>query len=141
MTVSVNLAFVLGRVGKDPDYRNNGHGSILKFSVATDEVYKDKITGEKKKNTDWHNVSAFNKIADVLKDIVSKGDLVMVNGAMKTNKVMENDGTYKTYFGIIAKNVRVISKSAHQVNGNLENLGNIKEEQNQNSEWDWSNLD
>lgn len=91
---SVNMAIILGNVGviKKGSYSNNK--AWCYFSVATNNEWTTK-TGEKKKETNWHNVMTFNKTAEFLGENLKKGSSVYVEGYLKT-EVNEQDGKSRT---------------------------------------------
>jgi single-strand DNA-binding protein len=90
----VNKAIIVGNVGKDPDVRSmQSGGSVASFSVATSKSWKDKATGEKKEQTDWHNVVVFNEhLVRVVEQYVHKGTKLYVEGEMRTRKYTDRDG-------------------------------------------------
>ena len=88
---SVNKIILVGRVGKDPDIVFTKSGDpILKFSVATSEKYKGEET------TQWHNVVIFGKLAAAIKDFVTKGREIYVEGQMKYDKWEDKNGNKRT---------------------------------------------
>ena len=90
---SVNKAIIIGHLGKDPDmrYLPSGEG-VCNFSVATSEQWKDKSTGEKKEQTEWHKCSAFSKLADICGKYLKKGSQVYIEGRIQTRKWQDKDG-------------------------------------------------
>jgi single-strand DNA-binding protein len=92
--MSINRAILLGHVGKDPEiHSSNGGEKIAKFSLATSETWKDKTTGEKKEQTEWHNVVVFNQnIVKVVEGFVKKGGGVSVEGKICTRKWQDKEG-------------------------------------------------
>ena len=77
MAGSVNKVILVGRLGKDPELKYTPSGApVAKFSLATDESFKDK-TGEKQKRTEWHNIVAWNKLAEICGEYLTKGKLVL----------------------------------------------------------------
>lgn len=89
----INSVTLVGRVGQDPEYRKflNG-GEVIEFSMATSETWKDKNSGERKEKTQWHRVKVFNENAiKVVRDYVSKGSMVGVEGALEYSE-WEKDG-------------------------------------------------
>ena len=83
---SVNKVILIGRLGKDPELRySQGGAPICSFSVATDESYKDR-DGNKVERAEWHNVTAFQRMAENCANYLSKGSLVYVEGRLKTEK-------------------------------------------------------
>lgn len=93
MAGSVNKAILIGRVGKDPTTRNTQAGAkVVSFSLATSESWTDRASGEKREETNWHNVVVFNtQLAEVAEKYVRKGLQVYVEGAIKTRK-WQQDG-------------------------------------------------
>lgn len=93
--MSYNRVTLIGRVGKDPENRtfSNGNG-VTSFSLATEERWKDKGSGDYKTRTEWHNVAVFNpgliKLLEVAN--VKKGSRLFVEGAIKTRKWEDTDG-------------------------------------------------
>ena len=94
MSSSVNRVILVGRLGKDPVIRSLGSGDrIASFSLATDETWRDKSTGERKQKTEWHNVVIFNdNIVKVVEQYVTKGSQVYVEGSLQTRKWTDKDG-------------------------------------------------
>lgn len=90
---SVNKAIIIGNLGKDPEVRYMANGdAACNFSVATTESWKDKASGEKKEETEWHRVSFFGKLAEICGQYLKKGSQVYVEGSIKTRKWTDNDG-------------------------------------------------
>ena len=64
---SLNKVILIGNTGKDPEIRYMPNGKpVASFSIATSESWKDKATGEKKESTEWHNCTAFDKLAEII---------------------------------------------------------------------------
>ncbi|NCX56258.1 MAG: single-stranded DNA-binding protein, partial [Burkholderiaceae bacterium] len=75
----LNQAQIIGHVGRDPDVRSLQNGdTVASFSIATTEKWTDKATGEKREATEWHRVSVFGKLAEIVQTWVKKGTLVYV---------------------------------------------------------------
>ncbi len=90
----LNQAQIIGRVGNNAEIRNlpNG-GSVANFSVATDEGYRDKKTGQWVDRVEWHRVTTFQPgLVDVLKTHCLKGRLAYVQGKLQTRKWQDRDG-------------------------------------------------
>jgi single-strand DNA-binding protein len=88
----VNKAIVIGNLGGDPDVRRTQDGRpVVSFQVATSETWRDKATGEKRENTDWHRVVIFNEaLCKIAEQYLKKGSRVYLEGAMKTRKWTDN---------------------------------------------------
>ena len=90
---SVNKTFILGRLGKDPEVRYTADNkAVTTLSVATSTVGKN-AQGDKTEYTEWHRLVAFNKAADVAGKYLKKGDLVHVEGSLRTRKYDEHGVT------------------------------------------------
>lgn len=91
---SVNKAILVGHLGKDPDVRATQSGTdVVSFSLATSTSWKDKVTGQRKDNTEWHTVVIFNeRLADVAKRFLKKGSKVYIEGKIKTRKWTDQQG-------------------------------------------------
>jgi single-strand DNA-binding protein len=81
----VNKVILLGRLGKDPEARTIESGvMVVNFSLATSESFRDKVTGEKKETTEWHNVVLWRGLAETAAKYLHKGDQVYIEGKLKT---------------------------------------------------------
>ena len=90
----INKVFLYGNLGRDPELRALPNGSqVASFSMATTRNYKDK-NGNKKDQTDWHNIVIFGKQAEVANQYLKKGRPVFVEGRMQTRS-WEQDGQKK----------------------------------------------
>lgn len=94
MAGSVNKVILIGNVGKDPEIRTTNNGSrLVNMSVATSESWKDKATGERKENTQWHRVVVFNEqLVGVIERFVKKGSKVYLEGQLETRKWTDTEG-------------------------------------------------
>jgi len=100
----LNKVILIGNVGKDPETFNTDSGlCICKFSLATTEKYKDK------KETEWHRITAFGKIAELCEQYVKKGSKLYLEGKIKTEEYESKDGSGKKYTtGIIANTIKFL---------------------------------
>ena len=95
-TRGVNKCIILGTLGNDPEVKYSASGSaIANLSVATSEQWKDKQTGEKKEQTEWHRVVIFGKLAEVAGEYLRKGSQVYIEGQLRTRKWTDSDGVDK----------------------------------------------
>jgi len=105
----VNKVILVGRVGKDPEVRNFESGSVqTTFSMVTSETYKDKTTGEKKEITDWHNIVLWRGLAEVAQKYVHKGDMLYIEGKLRTRS-WEKDGVTRYTTEIIGDSMQMLS--------------------------------
>lgn len=101
-----NRALLLGNVG-----RSELRGSVLQFSVATNERYQDRER-QWKERTEWHNVVVFGARAEPLSRMLQKGDRVFVEGSLRTNKFETRDGQKREKTEIIASEVIISPKGS-----------------------------
>jgi single-strand DNA-binding protein len=108
----INKVIIVGRVGRDPEMRyTQGGKAVCNFSVATSEQWTR--DGARQEKTEWHNIVAWDKLAEICGKYVVKGMLVYVEGKLQTQKY-DKDGVthYKTE--IIAQNMQMLSKKEGQ---------------------------
>ena len=104
----VNKAIIIGSVGKDPEVRATASGDcIVNLSVATSESWKDK-QGNKQESTEWHRVSAFGKLAEIIRDYVVKGSKVYIEGKIKTRKWQDKEGKDQYTTEIVANELQML---------------------------------
>jgi single-strand DNA-binding protein len=110
----VNKVILLGRIGKDPEVRNLDNGqTVASFSLATSESYKDKATGEKKEITEWSNIVFWGKQAETIQKYVHKGDLLYVEGKLRTRS-WEKDGVTRYTTEIIGNNFTMLGSKSQE---------------------------
>ena len=90
---SVNKVILVGHLGKDPETRYMPNGdAITNATLATSESWKDKQTGEKKEQTEWHRLIFYRKLAEIAGQYLRKGSLIYIEGSLKTRKWQDKDG-------------------------------------------------
>lgn len=93
MARGVNKVIIVGTLGNDPEVKYSASGSaIANLSVATSEQWKDKQTGEKKEQTEWHRIVIFGKLAEVAGEYLRKGSQVYIEGQLRTRKWSDSNG-------------------------------------------------
>jgi len=98
---------VIGYLGKDPEVRYLPSGSaVAEFSVATTESWKDKQSGDKREHTEWYNCRCFGKLAELVGEYRRKGDLVFVQGNMRTDKWQDKEGNDRYSTRLQVQNMR-----------------------------------
>lgn len=113
----INKVILVGNVGKDPEINNlQGDTKVAKFSFATNKSYKDK-SGEKKTETQWHNISCWNSLAGLVDQYVKKGMVLYLEGEI-AYRSYEKDGQTKYFTEIVANNIKFLSKSNNQETSN-----------------------
>lgn len=96
MAGSVNKVILVGNLGNDPDVRTMQSGDkVVNLSLATSESWKDKATGERKENTQWHRIVVFNQgLVNVCENYLKKGSKIYIEGQLETRS-WEQDGQKK----------------------------------------------
>lgn len=113
----VNLVMLIGTLGKDPEVRSfsNG-GGVTTFSIATSEKWTDKRTGEKREATEWHRISIFNNLGSQAAQRLKKGDVVYIEGSVKTRKYKDNAGQDRYATEIVADTFQLLSAPQPTIN-------------------------
>jgi single-strand DNA-binding protein len=93
MAGSLNKVQLIGTLGRDPESRSVGNGTVVNLRIATSERWHDKQTGERKERTEWHAVTIWNEgIGDVAMRYTKKGSKVYVEGQLETRKWQDQSG-------------------------------------------------
>ena len=118
MSKGVNKAILLGNAGKDPETRSTAGGSLVaSLSLATTDRQKD-AQGNWQDRTEWHNLVAFNRTAEIIRDYVKKGDRLYIEGKIQTRSWDDRDSGVKKYrTEIFVFDVTLLSGRSEQ-NGN-----------------------
>lgn len=89
---SVNKVILVGNLGRDPEVRYSPDGAaICNLSVATTSQWKDKNSGERREETEWHRVVMYNRLAEIAGEYLKKGRSVYIEGRLKTRKWQDKD--------------------------------------------------
>ena len=112
MSGSVNKVILIGNLGKDPVVRHLENGAtVANFPIATSENYKDRKTGEKVSQTEWHNIVVWRGLADITERYLKKGDKVYIEGKLRTRSWQDQDGNTKYTTEVVADNLTMLGKS------------------------------
>ena len=106
---SVNKVIIVGNLGRDPEIRYMPSGdAIANIAVATSFKSKDRNTGEQKEITEWHRISFFGRLAEIVGQYLKKGSSVYVEGRLQTRKYTDKDGVEKYATDIVAENMQML---------------------------------
>ncbi|HZV64000.1 MAG TPA: single-stranded DNA-binding protein [Telluria sp.] len=106
---SVNKVIIVGNLGRDPEIRYMPSGdAIANIAVATSYKSKDRNTGEQKETTEWHRISFFGRLAEIVGQYLKKGSSVYVEGRLQTRKYTDKDGVEKYATDIVAENMQML---------------------------------
>lgn len=109
---SVNKVILVGRLGKDPEvrYMTNGE-AVANITLATSESWKDK-NGEKQEKTEWHRVTFYRKLAEIVGEYLKKGGMVYVEGRLETRKWTDKAGVEKYTTEVIANEMVMLGSKS-----------------------------
>ena len=106
---SVNKVIIIGNVGKDPEVRYLPSGSaICSITVATSRQWRDKTSGDRQEETEWHRITLFDRMAEIAGEYLKKGRPVYVEGRLKTRKYTDKDGVEKYATDIVATEMQLL---------------------------------
>ncbi|WP_119155968.1 single-stranded DNA-binding protein [Caldimonas tepidiphila] len=106
---SINKVILIGNLGRDPEVRYAPSGSaICNVTIATTRNWKDKNSGDKVEETEWHRVVFYDRLAEIAGEYLKKGRPVYVEGRLKTRKWQDKDGVEKYTTEIIAENMQLL---------------------------------
>jgi len=112
--MNLNKAYILGRVTQDPELKTIPSGaSVVSFGVATNRVWKDK-EGNRQESTEFHNIVAFNRQAEVINQYAQKGTLLLVEGRLQTRSWEGQDGQKRYKTEIVAEQFQLGPKGQQQ---------------------------
>lgn len=105
---SINKVMIIGTLGRDPEMRYLPNGNaVCSMSLATDEGYKDKNTGQQVDKTEWHKVEAFGRLAEIMGEYLKKGSKCYVEGKLKTDEY-EKDGIKRYSTKVVANEMTML---------------------------------
>lgn len=106
---SVNKVIIVGNLGRDPEVRYTPSGSaVCNVSVASTRNWKNKETGERQEETEWHRVVFYDRLAEIAGEYLKKGRSVYVEGRLKTRKWQDKDGKDQYTTEIIAQEMQML---------------------------------
>jgi single-strand DNA-binding protein len=112
MAGSVNKVILIGNLGADPEVRRLENGGMLaSFSVATSDIFTDKVTGQKKELTDWHDIVTWGKLAEISEKYLRKGMKVYVEGKLKKRSWQDKEGNTRYSIEVVAEDLTMLSRN------------------------------
>ena len=106
---SVNKVILIGNLGRDPEVRYAPSGSaICNVTIATSRNWKDKTSGERQEETEWHRVVFYDRLAEIAGEYLKKGKSVYVEGRLKTRKWTDKEGAERYTTEIIAQEMTML---------------------------------
>lgn len=107
----INKVILVGNLGKDPEVRYlEGGTAVANFSIATSETFKDRNTGERKTNTEWHNVVLWRGLAEIAEKYLKKGMQVYIEGKLRTRQWQDKEGNNRYTTEIVGDNLQMLGR-------------------------------
>lgn len=111
---SLNKVMLIGRLGKDPEIRYSSDGTpVASFSLATSENWTDK-NGTRQERTEWHNIVAWRRLADLSKNYLAKGRQVYVEGRLQSREYTDRDGIKRRVWEVNASQMVLLGSRPQQ---------------------------
>lgn len=124
---SVNKVILIGNLGRDPETRVFPDGGTLcNVTIATTRQWKDKTSGEKQEETEWHRVVFRDRLAEIAGEYLKKGRPVYVEGRLKTRKYNDKDGVEKYTTEIVADQMQLLGSREGMGEGGGEGGGSAR---------------
>ena len=107
----INKVILVGNLGKDPEVRYlEGGTAVANFPIATSETYKDRNSGERKTNTEWHNIVLWRGLAEIAEKYLKKGSQIYIEGKLRTRQWQDKDGNNRYSTEIIGDNLQMLGR-------------------------------
>ena len=107
----INKVILVGNLGKDPEVRYlEGGTAVANFTIATSEIFKDRTSGERKTNTEWHNIVVWRGLAEIAEKYLKKGSQIYLEGKLRTRQWQDKDGNTRYSTEIVADNLQMLGK-------------------------------
>ncbi len=106
---SINKVILIGNLGRDPEVRYTPSGAaVCNVTLATSRSWKDKNSGDKVEETEWHRVVFYDRLAEIAGEYLKKGRSVYVEGRLKTRKWQDKEGVEKYTTEIVAEEMKML---------------------------------
>ena len=109
MARGINKVILIGHVGNDPEVRYSPSGSaVTSLTIATNETWKDKTSGEAQERTEWHRVVFFTRLAEIAGEYLKKGSKVYIEGSLRTRKWQDKEGVDRYTTEIVGAEMQML---------------------------------
>jgi len=118
MSRGVNRVTIIGHLGQDPSVKyTNGGAAICTFTVAVNEQWKDRNSGEQQTRTEWLRVKAFGRLAEICGEHLHRGKQVYIEGSIRTDKYTDKEGIERYSTDIIASEMQMLGGKSDRSDG------------------------
>lgn len=109
--MSLNKVLLIGNLTRDPELRSTSSGqSVANFGLATNRVWKDQTTGERKEAAEFHNIVTWRRLAEIAGQYLRKGSKIFVEGRLQTRSWQDQSGNKKYMTEIVAENLQMLDR-------------------------------
>ena len=109
---SINKVILIGNLGRDPEVRYTPSGAaVCNVTIATSRNWKDKTSGDKVEETEWHRVVFYDRLAEIAGEYLKKGRSVYIEGRLQTRKYTDKEGVEKYSTEIVADRMQLIGSA------------------------------
>lgn len=114
MARSLNKVTLIGNVGNDPEIRATASGArVAKLSIATNRSFQDR-SGQQQERTEWHRITIFGRLVDVVEQWVKKGDRLYVEGRLEYSQTQDDQGATRYWTDIVVNEMIMLGSSGPQ---------------------------
>ena len=130
---SLNKIMLIGNLGQDPELRYTPEGNpVANFSIAV--TYRRRVNEEMQDETEWFNVSCFNRTAENVNQYLTKGQKVYVEGRFQSREYVGQDGNQRRSFEVVANDVKFLNTKSEAESMGSKSPTNMEETQSDNSQ-------
>jgi single-strand DNA-binding protein len=109
MSRSLNKVMLIGNVGAEPEIRMTSGGSkVAKLSLATNRKWQDRSTGQQQERTEWHRLTVFGRLSDIVEQWVKKGDRIYVEGRIEYSQTQDDQGGTRYWTDIVVNELMML---------------------------------
>jgi len=106
----INKVILVGNVGSDVELKQSNSGQYVRLTLAVSQSWTDQASKEKREHVEWFTIMAFNKLAEIAGQYITKGAKLYVEGKIRTSKYTGDDGIEKTSFSVFADVIQILSQ-------------------------------
>ena len=122
---SLNKILLIGHLGKDPEVRYTQEGAaVASFSLATSDNFTDK-SGSRQERTEWHNVKAFGKLADICKQYLAKGKQVYIEGRIQSREYTDREGIKRRITEVVANQMIMLGSRSQGAEAGVQPMESV----------------
>ncbi|MFP3947556.1 MAG: single-stranded DNA-binding protein [Longimicrobiales bacterium] len=123
MSRSLNKVMLIGNLGSDPEIRSTSSGTMVaKVSLATNRTFQDR-TGQQQERTEWHRLTFFGKLAEIVEQYVTKGDRLYAEGRLEYSQTQDEQGGTRYWTDIVVTDMVMLGSAGPAPGGSVGGAG------------------